>query len=282
MRNLVARIITAVLLLPLVLAAIIMGGPYLATLLGLVSVLSCIEVASIIYPKNKRALIIGLIFWAALFFPSIAHVPLATTVGFLTPAFFIFNAIVLFVGSIDYREFEKLCGVIYWVAYITLALVTVYWLVSLPSLLDPRVGLSFIMLGCLATWSNDTFAYFGGRLFGKRPLFKSVSGKKTWEGFFSGALCSIVVIFLLKYAPSLMNADWFVGITVIDLLFIVLPSIALAPIGDLIESRLKRLYDTKDSSKLLPGHGGFLDRIDGLLVVLPWTALYAFIIRPLW
>lgn len=282
MRNLLARLFTALFLLPLVITAIIMGGYALALLLGVVSMVCCIEAASIIHPKNLRARVLALLWWAAIFVPTVASLSWTTTIAFSFSAFFVVNALVLFIGTISATEFEKLSAIFYWVSYITLAVVTAYWLVSKPEQLDPRVGISFIILGCAATWSNDTFAYFGGRAFGKHPLFKSVSGKKTWEGFFFGAVFSVLVVFLLKFLPALMDVDWLVGITVTDILFVAIPSLAFAPIGDLIESRLKRLYDTKDSSHLLPGHGGFLDRIDGLLVVLPWTALYAFIIRPMW
>src|SRR5690606_7209289 len=97
--------------------------------------------------------------------------------------------------------------------------------------------------------------------------------KKTWEGFFSGAIFSVAAVIFIMYGGQAVGIDVFQGLLLHDLLWIALPAIVFAPVGDLMESRLKRLYDTKDSSNILPGHGGLLDRIDGLLVVLPWTTL---------
>lgn len=280
MQNLIYRFITALLLLPMVLVTFFAGGYYLAFLLGLVSLASCLEAANIIYPKNNLAKLLAVVFWAGLFLSAVfAHdVPFVLT--FIAPTLLLFNVVFLFTASIETQAFEKLCTIFYCSFYVTLGIGSVYWLQNFPEYLDPRVGLSFILLGCICTWGNDTCAYFGGRLFGRHPLFKRVSGKKTWEGFFSGALLSVVIVFLFKYVPIRFGSDWLLGLGNGDLLWIALPSIILAPLGDLIESRLKRVYDIKDASNILPGHGGLLDRIDALLLVMPWTALYAFIIRP--
>lgn len=155
-----------------------------------------------------------------------------------------------------------------------------FWLQNDP-ILGRSNGLGFIFLACIATWGNDTCAYFGGRLFGKHTLMKSVSAKKTWEGFIFGSLGSIALIFAIKAIFNHYGIGIFGELRASDILWVALPAIALAPLGDLIESRFKRIYQIKDSSNILPGHGGILDRIDGLILVLPWTALYAFIIRPL-
>lgn len=115
-------------------------------------------------------------------------------------------------------------------------------------------------------WASDSMAYFLGRRFGKRKLFPSLSPKKTYEGLVGGLLGGMLMMAL--FAPwlelSLQNAIGF-G-------FLIAAGVS---IGDLVESRYKRLAGVKDSGILLPGHGGMYDRFDGLLFILPWlfTAL---------
>lgn len=280
MRNLMQRVVTSVILLPLVFIAFILGGPYLIALLGVVSLAACLEASHIVMPRNKLSMTMVLIFWAGLFWPVIFASHDAFLL-FVIPAIFLINLIVLFSSSMDAAKFEKLSAIFYWSMYTVVAIGCVYWLVTAP-FLGPKIGLSFVWLACISTWSNDTFAYFGGRLFGKRPLFERVSQKKTWEGFFAGALGTVIFVALLNLILSWCGFEIFQGLSGGDLLWVTVPSVVISPLGDLIESKFKRLYNAKDSSNILPGHGGILDRIDGLLMMMPWTCLYAFIIRPLW
>lgn len=113
-------------------------------------------------------------------------------------------------------------------------------------------------------WSNDTFAYLGGSLFGKHKLIERVSPGKTWEGTIFGILVTVGISLLLKTHLLKSNDDflWLV-------LGIVIPIVAT--VGDLFESLLKRQAGVKDSGKLMPGHGGVLDRFDSLLFVIPVT-----------
>ncbi len=124
----------------------------------------------------------------------------------------------------------------------------------------------FIVLALV--WASDTGSYFMGKYFGKRPLAPRISPSKTIEGFFGGWLLG----FLFNSILVLCN--------VIDyrILFVALIVHGLVVLGDLIESKLKRITKVKDSSHLIPGHGGFLDRCDGLLFSLPFAILlYHFI-----
>ncbi len=282
MSNLFYRVVTSIILLPIVIVAFVNGGHFLTAFLWLVCNLCCLEVARIIQPKNRRARFFSLFFCSGFFVPMVLESGWPVAIVALFVIHFLFNAVVLFVTNLKVNEFEKLSAIFYWCLYVTFAVLCVYWLINAPLGFSSRVGLSFVYLACLATWANDTFAYFGGRLFGKRPLFPAVSAKKTWEGFVCGGLMSIIAIIALAYGSRAAGVDVFAGLSLGDLLWVAMPAIVLAPIGDLMESRLKRLYDTKDSSNILPGHGGLLDRIDALLLVFPWTTLYAFILRPIW
>ena len=124
-----------------------------------------------------------------------------------------------------------------------------------------------IILGCLLIlWASDTGAYFAGTFLGKNKLFERISPKKSWEGFFGGALLALAFAFALAaYFPVLDRMQW----VIISVIIIV-----GGTFGDLIESLLKRSMEIKDSGASLPGHGGFLDRFDGLLLSSPFILAY--------
>ncbi len=116
-------------------------------------------------------------------------------------------------------------------------------------------------------WINDTMAYVVGSLIGKTSLSK-ISPKKTWEGTIGGALLCIIVIALIGYATHFYNyTDWII---------IAMLCAICGNIGDLLESKIKRMAKVKDSGTLMPGHGGFLDRFDSLLVAIPFVWFYYF------
>jgi phosphatidate cytidylyltransferase len=117
----------------------------------------------------------------------------------------------------------------------------------------------------LTLWINDTMAYLVGSFIGKTSLSR-ISPKKTWEGTIGGMVLAIVVIGLSAY--------YFFGLPLIHA-FIITGIIAVTgTFGDLLESKLKRSADVKDSGRLMPGHGGFLDRFDSFLVATPFVWLY--------
>jgi len=121
----------------------------------------------------------------------------------------------------------------------------------------------------LMIWGNDVFAYFGGKTFGRHALAPTVSPNKTWEGFFFGLLGALTGLVITIY---LIPIDYPAS------LWLMLPAVVLVsilgPIGDLTESRLKRAANVKDTSDLLPGHGGFFDRFDALILAAPAFYLY--------
>lgn len=132
----------------------------------------------------------------------------------------------------------------------------------------------YIFLVLVATWSHDIGAYVAGKSFGRRPFFKSISPKKTWEGFWGGALACIFMPMLTTAAFTGLGSAFFTAVDNGALLTLVLPCVILVPLADLIESKWKRYYNIKDSGNIIPGHGGVLDRIDVLLVTMPWVLLY--------
>ncbi len=114
-------------------------------------------------------------------------------------------------------------------------------------------------------WINDTMAYIVGSFIGKTP-FSKISPRKTWEGTLGGAVLCIIVIALLGM--------WYKIYSVTNWIFIAFLCAFFGTIGDLLESKLKRMAGVKDSGTLMPGHGGFLDRFDSLLVAIPFVWVY--------
>jgi phosphatidate cytidylyltransferase len=120
-------------------------------------------------------------------------------------------------------------------------------------------------------WTNDTMAYLVGSFIGKTP-FSKISPKKTWEGTIGGAILTVVGAILWGYfTPYYRLVDWMMIALIVGV---------AGTAGDLLESKLKRMAQVKDSGTLMPGHGGALDRFDSLLVAAPFTFAYAYLFMP--
>tara|TARA_R110002167_G_scaffold59804_25_gene169429 strand:+ start:1270 stop:1980 length:711 start_codon:yes stop_codon:yes gene_type:complete len=124
----------------------------------------------------------------------------------------------------------------------------------------------FLIMGIfILIWINDSFAYLVGKSIGRNKLFPSVSPKKTIEGAVGGLVFTLGAAYLMAhYEPSVSTAQWMLLASIIVL---------MGSLGDLVESKLKRLAGVKDSGALLPGHGGMLDRLDSLVFAAPFAYL---------
>jgi len=129
-----------------------------------------------------------------------------------------------------------------------------------------HLPLSFLLM----LWANDTGAYLFGMKFGKTRLFERHSPKKSWEGFFGGVFTSVLAAYLISLQFTETGVFVWIGMSVLIGCF--------GTLGDLVESMLKRSLDAKDSGTFLPGHGGFLDRFDGLLIAAPVVYAYLYLI----
>jgi len=128
-------------------------------------------------------------------------------------------------------------------------------------------GHIWIFFLLIVIFANDTGAFYSGRLLGKHKLYEAVSPNKTWEGAVGGLVGSLIAALIFLYFFKINELKP-------SILILVLLLSAMAQIGDLAESMLKRIYGIKDSGKILPGHGGLLDRIDAILFSIPVLYVY--------
>lgn len=130
-------------------------------------------------------------------------------------------------------------------------------------------GFWLILSFFLMIWGNDVFAYFGGKNFGKHAMAPQISPKKTWEGFFSGFAGAIAGFSIAYFVAGDFPLPFWICIPAVLIVSV------FGPLGDITASCLKRLASVKDSSALLPGHGGFFDRFDSMILSAPFIfALY--------
>ncbi len=148
--------------------------------------------------------------------------------------------------------------------------VAIFWIL-IPVVLTTKIyfeqGGPFILAMFFIIWVYDSFCYIFGSLIGRHKLFERISPKKTWEGTFGGALVTLVVFYFANKIPQLQM------LSSIEWVLLALVVIVVATYGDLVESLLKRNLGIKDSGNIMPGHGGFLDRLDSFYLVVPFVVM---------
>lgn len=262
MSNLAARVLSALVALPLVAALILWREPLgFSALVLLIVALALTEYAAITLSSGSRALRVGLVLIGAGLAAGILLAPKAALVwavaAFMAAAFLV----LLEPGEIPGAG-----------ARLGMAVFGVFYLGALAPALallqrQGEHGRAWVLLSIAVTFGNDTGAYFAGKGFGRHKLYPTVSPGKTVEGAIGGLVASLAVMLLARATV----APW---LTIVDCLAVALPGAVLGPIGDLVESLIKRAAGVKDSGKLIPGHGGVLDRIDALLFVSAWIYIY--------
>ena len=273
--NLALRAASALVLLPLVLTAIHFGGPAFFALVVVTVAIALYEGLGLVLPDLQERRLQSMILGATL--GGLAAMIQNPTMPVAAGLALLLLGAVLSAAEVVVRPGELESAAKRWIGAVFVALYTgvpLLLLLALRQTGEGSAGARFIYLCMAATWSNDTLAYFSGRTFGKNKLHPVISPKKTWEGFYGGALGSVA-------ATLVCRATFLPELGLIEALVYGLVMAALVPLGDLAESVLKRASGVKDSGQLIPGHGGLLDRIDALLFALPWTYLVALLaLRP--
>ncbi len=135
---------------------------------------------------------------------------------------------------------------------------------------QPSYNAGFLIGFFILQWVYDIFAYLGGRFFGRNRLLPEISPRKTWEGMIVGGLCALASILFVNYVVFDIGLAYWVPVAMIIIVF--------GTLGDLAESMIKRFAEVKDTGRIFPGHGGVLDRFDGLLFSSPAVFIYFMII----
>lgn len=195
------------------------------------------------------------------------YLPFAAEIGM--GIFLLFIAIQTF--NTRERAFEELSTTFFAGIYAPLGLLTLMLLRNMGS---NEQGFAIALTVIVMIWGGDIFAYLGGRTFGKRPLAAAISPKKTIEGFLIGFIgCGVGLSASLYLIPFESPLTILTGFPLIFLIGI------FGPVGDLVESKIKRKAGVKDSSGILPGHGGFFDRFDAFILAAPAMYIYIQILK---
>lgn len=262
-RNLAERLLTAAAVVPLILWLLFSAPKIGFMLLALtVGAISASELMGMTIPESRRLRVWGVL----------------ATIGMMSAILFVPDgravltaAVVVVAGSLlggllsptpPERAGHRIAWLIAGPMYVGLLLV------SVPLLHQLENGGAWVVLSMMLAWFGDTSAYFFGRFFGKRKLYPEVSPSKTIEGSFGGLLGSLLGAMLAHF--------WYLPVLpLVDGILLAIVAGALGQAGDLCESLIKRSTGVKDSGRILPGHGGLLDRIDALVFTGMATYLYA-------
>ena len=271
--NFLIRTATALVFASVMLFCILRGAPWFVGLFGVCTILTTIEytgLANRFKESNASRLwatVAAFTFYAAIVGLSVMQ---SSAVLFLP---FIFTLIVIMIRELYFKKpspindwVHTLFPVIYIALRFALTSMLAFDTMGPGTGYSPAIPLTlFIFL-----WCNDVGAYCTGCTIGKHKLFERISPKKTWEGSIGGAVLTMIAAFLLhRFLPDMyafMPVWVWMGMALVVVVF--------GTWGDLVESLMKREMGIKDSGKILPGHGGMLDRFDSALLAIPATVVY--------
>ncbi|MES2543556.1 MAG: phosphatidate cytidylyltransferase [Bacteroidota bacterium] len=172
---------------------------------------------------------------------------------------------IFFLFEKENSPIDKLSKYIYLVGYVILPFVFITKIPFGIKGYNPKIIISIFIL----IWTNDTFAYIVGKSIGKHKLFERISPKKTIEGFIGGVVFAVIASYIIsRYYIEVKESATYIWIVIAVIVGV------FGTIGDLIESKFKRIAGIKDSGKIMPGHGGILDRLDSVIFVAPIVFLF--------
>lgn len=257
-KNFFTRLITTLLLLPLVLVVTYEGGLWFISFVSLTIGIAIFEWSRLC---GEKSLIINICY--SLIGPIISVIYFYWGFEIALVSIIIFALICGFTNS---RLFYSRLWLSFGICYLCLPMICIIKL-----RMNNFFGLEYVLFLFIMVWMTDIGAYFVGSLFGGPKLVPSISPQKTWSGAFGGLLFSLVSAIILYNILENKTSQ--------TLLFLAVILSIVAQIGDLFESWVKRRFNKKDSGSIIPGHGGILDRIDGLLTSAPIMLLITLLLR---
>lgn len=268
------RAISGAVYVILLLASILYSTESFLILFGIFLIISLFEFCNLIKVNKLIPVITGASIYLFITFfsnydrsknvdiPTLDNILLATTLLIsIKCIFFLFDN--------KNQEINNLSKYLYLLGYITLPFVFITKISFGINAYNPKIVIGLFIL----IWTNDTFAYIVGKSIGKHKLFEKISPKKTIEGFLGGLIFAIFAGYLISsylIKPSVQFSDKSI------LIWMIIAAIVgvIGTVGDLIESKFKRIAGVKDSGKIMPGHGGVLDRLDSVIFVAPFIFLF--------
>jgi phosphatidate cytidylyltransferase len=269
-QNIITRILTALVFGTVVIGSILLSK-YSFILLCFLLMALCLNEFYDLTRNNQRKpqSITGLLVGSMLFVMVALY-----ALGYVKPILLLLNlALIFFIFGFElYRNTEKpitnIAVTIMGVCYVAIPF-SIFTLIGF--MINDTYSIEMVLGFLFLLWANDVGAFFVGISIGKHKLFPSVSPKKTWEGFFGGMLFAVGISIGLYYSFGLQPMWVWIGEALLISNF--------GTLGDLVESMFKRNLNTKDSGTLLPGHGGFLDRFDGLLLSAPIVYIFLYLVQ---
>ena len=264
MKEVIVRFLSGVLYISIFLFSLFMSREWYIGLLFILAVITLNEFLKLV---NLKGIIVYIILAISFYFlcykeinSSIILILLSVTI--LVNLFLIRDILVLNKTSL-FKSKRYFCIIFYIISgFVFLSLIP-----FTNKVFEPKIILGIFIL----VWTNDTFAYLVGKGVGKRKLMEKISPKKTIEGFFGGMAGALLASFIFFKFTSIYNLIFW--------LFLALLVSVLGTIGDLIQSKFKRLAGVKDSGNIMPGHGGVYDRLDSIIFASPFVYLFIIIIN---
>jgi len=288
MNETLKRTISGAVYIALLLTSILFSTESFIVLFGLFLIITIYEFSNLVHLNKIFSILFGTLFYSAIVL--ISHYNKQTT-AFLNNTFksqfnleiniqqldIVLLAVTLVISIkcilfLFYDSVQKVSissKYLYLLGYITLPFVFIVKISFGTNDYNPKIIIGLFVL----IWTNDTFAYLVGKSMGKHKLFERVSPKKTIEGFLGGVVFAAFAGFLISKLYIQPNPAFSSKSILIWMIIALIVSI-FGTIGDLIESKFKRISGVKDSGSIMPGHGGILDRLDSVIFVAPIIFLF--------
>lgn len=273
--NIVIRTLAGAIFVALLVGGIIFNEYTFTIVFSLLTILCLYEFYGLVEKEAKVSKPLNIIAATSLFGASFLYFNHQTTIGFII---YLALMITVFISELYLKRDNPIkslayatLGQFYIAIPFSLANYLAYSYISTQN--ENEYHFIFILAVLVFIWVNDTFAYLTGMTIGKHRLFERISPKKSWEGFFGGAIAAMATSLIFAHYCDQLSIPAWIGFAAIVVIF--------GTWGDLTESLMKRTLGVKDSGNMIPGHGGILDRVDSTIMAIPASVVYLAILNTL-